>query len=197
MQSAIQSARVPVTVLARGLIRSSDAPELHPGTLCFPLYAYRGRALCGDTNVILYIVTEYTIDINGKTIAPSFRAWDDASAVLADIGPILVRFCVVHIILEANTTLYKDRDRTVSSFWESDVCFKDAAPGRRDKVRDMLCKGIVKFCVPVWFELVLFCIATELIKRPSLIEMKVLRSECAVETASNVGCLIAMVLLAM
>lgn len=138
-----------VTVLARGLVGGSNAPELLAGRLFLPgdLCLFRLASL--DLDLVLGELSKDAIGVDGQTVRTSLDHGNGRSAAVVEIGPVLVCVDIEHIVLEVDTALGKNSDGVLGSLGQINPDLKGAAVLGRNIVGDMLGDGVVKVGVPL------------------------------------------------
>lgn len=180
--------------LARRFIGHPDAEQLFPGGFGRPCYCYgcgfRGR----NHNVVLGVVAEDGVGVDGESVFALLDAGNgDFARGGGDVGPVLVCGCVEDVVLEVAPVFRENGNGLLGAGGKLDACFEGAAARGRDEIGHMLCDGVVEGGVPVWSEAVLLCVFAELLERAARVEVEILRPKRAVEAVGDVGRLVAMV----
>lgn len=91
-------ALVAVAPLAAALVGSADSPELSACSLSFPMGLGVGGLAGSDDDVVLGVLAEDAIGVDGQAIGPGLDARDlYCTCTDVDVGPVLVRCGVTYL----------------------------------------------------------------------------------------------------
>lgn len=151
LQRLVQVKLVSVSVLSRRLVGGADTPYFLAGALLVPVHARVLRLAGLDHDVVLGVLSEDAVSVDGQSVGALLDAGDlDVAGAWVDVGPVLVGFGVTFVVLEVDAVLGQDSEWLGGALGELDVSLPRSALGGWDVVRHVFGNVVVEVGVPVW-----------------------------------------------